>query len=383
MFGKAITLFKMFGFSVRADASWLVILVLVIWSLAGAVFPSQFKDLDQPMYWIMGLAGAIGLFASIVFHELSHSLVARRYGLQIKGITLFIFGGVAEMADEPPSPRAEFAMAIAGPIFSLVAGGVFLAAAYGSRAAGWPGPVGGVLHWLGTINILLAIFNLIPGFPLDGGRVLRSILWHLRGDLRRATRAASRVGAGFGMTLIILGFASLLLLRDPVGGLWWILIGMFLRAAAHQSYQQVLMRQALAGLPVRRFMNTQPVTVSPQISLQQLVEDYIYRFHYKMFPVVEGDRLIGCVSTRNLQQVPRDQWPNHVVREVEGTCADEITVSPETDALEALSLMSRSGSSRLLVVENDHLVGLLSLKDLMSVLSLKMELENPDEAPKS
>ena len=280
MFTRTVTLFKLFGFAVRIDISWLVILVLVVWSLAAGVFPAQYKGLPSAAYLAMGLAGAFALFASIVFHELSHSLVARRFGLPIRGITLFLFGGVAEMAGEPPSAKAEFFMAAAGPLSSVVLALAFLGVSFVGADSNWPAPVVGVLRWAALINGMLAVFNLIPGVPLDGGRILRSILWHLQGDLRRATRIAATVGAGFGMLLIAMGFVNLLF-AQPLGGLWWILIGMFLRGAARQSYRQVVIRQSLRGEPVSRFMNPDPVAVAPHVSIEDLVENYIYRYHFR------------------------------------------------------------------------------------------------------
>ena len=380
MFGKTITLFKLFGFAVRIDLSWLIILALVVWSLAGVIFPSQFEGLHWGAYLAMGLVAALGLFASIVFHELCHSLVARRYGMPMKGITLFIFGGVAEMGEEPPGPKAELLMAVAGPLASLVVAGIFLGLWWVGALLAWPKTATAVLRWIGLINAILVAFNLIPGFPLDGGRILRAALWHQKGDLRRATQTASKVGAGFGMVLIVLGIFNLLLLH-PLGGLWWILIGMFIRAAARQGYQQVLVRQALQGEPVRRFMSDEPVTVSGDTSVERLVEDYVYRHHFKMFPVTDDGRLAGCVTTRDVKDVPREQWTQRRVADIARVCTDENTIAADEDAMRALSRMSHGQVSRLLVVEGDRLVGVLSLKDLLEFLSLKIELESDLPGP--
>jgi Zn-dependent protease/CBS domain-containing protein len=377
MFGKTITLFRLFGFEVKIDLSWLIIIALVVWSLSAAVFPTWYPKLGWPVHLAMGLGGAAGLFVSIVFHELCHSLVARRYGLPMRGITLFVFGGVAEMSEEPPNAKAEFMMAIAGPLSSAVLAAVMLGLSVAVTLAGGPATVAGVLGWIALINAILVAFNLIPGFPLDGGRVLRSILWHVKGDLRAATRIASRVGSIFGMVLIGLGFLSLLF-GNALGGLWWIFIGLFLRAAAKQGYQQVIIREALKGEPVRRFMNDSAVHVLPATPLDELVEDYIYRLHYKMFPVVdESGRLVGCVTTRQVSDVPREQWSTTTVGDVAEPCGRDNTIGVDDDAVHALSRMSGSGSSRLMVVQGDReLVGILSLKDLMDFRSLKLELED-------
>jgi Zn-dependent protease len=381
MFGKSVKILSIFGFDVKIDVSWLLILVLVVWSLAGAVFPGMYPGMPTWVYVTMGLLAALGLFASIVIHELSHSLMARQFGLPMTGITLFLFGGVAEMSEQPPSAKAELATAIAGPASSVVVAGAFLALAALSDLVGWGQAATGVLTWIGVINVVLVVFNLIPGFPLDGGRILRAILWQWKGDLRSATRTASRVGGGFGLVLIGLGFFSLLT-GNAIGGLWYILIGMFIRGAAQQGYQQVIIRQMLAGEPVRRFMNDQPVTVSDDTRVETLVDDYVYKHHHKMYPVVEGDRLTGCVTTRDVKDLPREQWSQRSVGDVAHACNGQNTVSPDTDAMKALGMMSRSKNSRLLVVEEGRLLGVLTLKDLLDFLSLKLELESDEPSPR-
>ncbi len=375
MFGKSITLFRIFGFTVRLDLSWLLVMGLVVWSLAGAVFPERFEGLHWGVYLLMGVAAAVGLLVSIVFHELCHSLVARQYGLPMRGITLFLFGGMAEMSEEPPSARAEFMMSIAGPISSFFLAALFLGLFALNHVLGWPAAIGGVFKWIGFINILLGGFNLIPGFPLDGGRVLRAVIWHFKRDLRRATQIASRVGAAFGAVLIGMGFIYLLLLLNPLGGLWWILIGMFLRSAAKQGYRQVLIREALRGEPIRRFMNDQPVTVSGSLPVRDLVEDYVYRYHFKMFPVVEDGRLTGCVTTREIKDVPREEWDQRTVADVQRPCSEENTIRADEDAMNALSRMTQAQVSRMMVTEDNHLAGVLTLKDLLRFLSLKLDLE--------
>ncbi|MEW6657662.1 MAG: site-2 protease family protein [Thermodesulfobacteriota bacterium] len=374
MFGRSFKLFNLFGFEVSIDLSWLIIAVLVSWSLAAGLFPYLYKNLSQQTYWLMGMIGALGLFLSVIFHEFCHSLVARRLGLPMKGITLFIFGGVAEMGDEPPSAKVEFFMAIAGPLSSLALAGVFYLVYGQGLAAGWPPPVNGVIRYLAYINVLLAVFNLLPAFPLDGGRVLRSILWGTWNDLRRATRVSAIIGSAFGIGLIALGVLQLIS-GNFIAGLWWFLIGLFIRGAAQTSYQQVLVRNALQGEPVRRFMNPHPVTAPGTITVEQLVEDYIYKYHFKMFPVLDDGRLVGCVTTRQIKEVPREEWHRVTIGELASQGTPENTISPETDAVHALALMHQTENSRLLVMEGNKLVGILTLRDLMKFLSLKVELE--------
>ncbi len=373
MFGRSITLFKLFGFAVRIDFTWIFIAVLVTWSLATGLFPQKSPGLGAVTYWVMGGAGALGLFLSIIFHELCHSLVARRFGLVMSGITLFIFGGVAEMTDEPPSPKAEFLMAGAGPLSSLVLGGV----AFGVHQllAGSAGTaVLAVFDYLALINVLLALFNLIPAFPLDGGRMLRAVLWGRKGNIKWATRVTSSIGSGFGMVLIILGVLAFIR-GNFIFGIWWFMIGMFLRGAAGQSYRQLVLRRALEGEPVRRFMSGDPVTVDPDTYVRDLVEHYIYRTHHKLYPVVDDGRLQGCVTLDRVKEIPREKWDWTRVGELASGCSEENTVGPEVDAMEALTRMRRHGVSRLMVVDNGKLVGILSLKDLVGFLSMKVELD--------
>ncbi len=375
MFGKSVKLFNLFGFEVKIDLSWTIIVVLIVWSLSLGVFPQMYEGLSTRTYWIMGVAGAIGLFLSIILHEFSHSVVAKKQGLPMKGITLFIFGGVAEMGEEPPSPKAEFLMSVAGPISSVLIAGVFYGFFHVGVQAEWPEAVKGTMGYLAFINLILAGFNLIPAFPLDGGRILRSALWAYKGNLRWATRISSSIGSGFGIFLIIMGVVQVLG-GNFVGGMWWFLIGMFVQSAAKSSYKQVLVRRALEGEPVRRFMKTDPVTVQPGVSVQELVEDYIYEHHYKLFPVVEDtSRLVGCVSTKQVKEVPKEERTEKRVGDVMAPCSPDNTIDPDADAMKALSLMHRTGGGRLVVVDDGELAGIITLKDLTEFLSLKIELE--------
>jgi len=375
VFGRSLHLFTVFGFPIRIDASWILIAVLITWSLAGGVFPQFHPGLAPLTYWIMGIFGALGLFASIVVHELAHALVARRCGMRMRGITLFIFGGVAELQDEPPSARAEFMVAIAGPIASILIAGVFWAIQGLGAVLLGSAPLFAVLGYLALINAILVAFNLIPAFPLDGGRVLRSILWRAKGDLQRATRISSEIGSGFGVVLVILGVFSIVS-GNFIGGFWWILIGLFLRSAAQMSYQQVLVRRALSGEPVARFMHRDPHTVPPDVSLAKFVDDYVYRYHHKLFPVTANGHLYGCVSTRQVREIPREQWDSTTVETLVQPCSAENTVSPDEDAVAAIGRLHKSGASRLMVVDHGRLVGILSLKDLLRFLALKIELDS-------
>lgn len=378
MFEHRVKLFTLLGFEVRIDWSWIFIAGLVTWTLAAGLFPYLYPHLPSQTYWLMGGAGALGLFLSIIFHEFCHSLVARKFGMNMKGITLFIFGGVAEMGDEPPTARAEFTMAIAGPLSSFFLGAGFYLIYLWGRESGWPVPLSGVIRYLGYINVLLASFNLLPAFPLDGGRILRSVLWGWKDNLRWATRISSQIGAAFGIALIFLGVFQVLG-GNFIGGTWMFLIGMYLRGAAQMSYQQLMVRRILEGEPVSRFMNPRPVTVSPAITVQQLVEEYLYHYHYKMFPVMDGEQLVGCITTQQVKETPREAWGRETVGPLAIPCSAQNTITPATDATKALALMNSTGISRLMVVDRGRLVGIVSLKDLLSFLALKVELEDLDQ----
>jgi len=371
-------LFRLFGFQVNLDVSWLLIALLITWTLAAGLFPESYPGLPRKMYWWMGITGAAGIFFSIVFHEFCHSLVARHYGLNIRGITLFIFGGVAEMEREPSTPKSEFLMAIAGPLASFLLAFLFQQIHHLAKANEWSVFIIGVTYYLAYLNTILAVFNLVPAFPLDGGRMLRATLWAWKKNLRDATRIASQIGSGFGLAMMALGVLAILQ-GFFIAGMWWFLIGMFLRFTATASFKQILLQEALQDQPIRRFMSAEPLTVVPSISIEQLVQDYIYRHHFKMFPVVENSHLLGCITTREVKQVPQEQWSNRTVGELTIPCSTDNTVSPDTDAMAVLSLMTQpNASSRFMVVEDQRLIGIISLTDLKEFLSLKLDLEPPN-----
>lgn len=350
-------------------------MALITWSLATGLFPTLHGELDTATHWWMGLAGAIGLFVSVLLHELGHALVARRFDVPMRGITLFIFGGVAEMTREPPHPRAEVYVAVGGPAVTAVLVGVFYAVAL----APLPPAIVGIFEYLMLLNIVLLLFNAVPAFPLDGGRVLRGVLWHVKGSLSKATATSARIGRGFGALLIVLAVLQLFA-GNPIGAVWWFLLGLFLRYAAGMSYQQVVISRELKGEPVREFMTKEPVTVTPDTTIERFVEDYVYQHHFKLFPVTQGGQLVGCVTTRQVKEVPRDQWSDKTVGEVSQSCSSDNALRPDDDAMDALQQLQRSGSSRAMVIDGDQLVGVLSLKDLMKTLSLKLEMES-DESP--
>lgn len=366
---RAYRLITLRGIPIQIDASWIVIALLVTWSLATRAFPILYPEQSVSIYWAMGVVGALGLFASIVAHEIAHTLIARRHGIAMAGITLFIFGGVAQMESEPPSPRAEFAMAIAGPLASIGLGvGALTAALFP-----WPGAVITILTYLGVTNIALAIFNLLPAFPLDGGRLFRALLWRRSGSPLGATRVAARVGTGFAFVLMGVGLIRILL-PDPVGGLWLFVIGLFLRQAARLSYEQELVREALVGKPVRQFMTVGPIAVTSDTSLADFLHEFVYRYHHRLFPVQDNGRLLGVITTAQLRGVPSAERPLRKVSSATIPLASLPTVTPDTGALQALGRMRETGRSRLLVVDHERLAGIITARDLLDFIALEGEV---------
>lgn len=374
MFEKKIRLFNLLGFEVKLDASWIILAVLISWTLATGYFPYHYPYLHPNQYWTMGIIGALGLFISIVLHELSHAIIARRFGIPMRGITLFIFGGVAEMDDEPKSAKSELYMAIAGPIASIIIGYIFHLILKYAAAPDWPLTTLGVISYLRWINWILAAFNLLPAFPLDGGRVLRSILWMWKKNLRWATRIASSIGSTFGFLLSIFGVMQFFA-GSVLSGIWWLLIGIFLNKASQMSYQRVLLNQAFQGIPVSKFMQTNVVTVNPELLIGELVENYIYHHHFTFFPVVDNGRLMGYISTAAVKNIPREQWSNRHVKEVMHPYSPTNTISPDTDVMKAINLMSAGQNTKLLVAEQGKLAGILTLKDLFGFIAVKTDLE--------
>ena len=373
MFGAQIRLFRLAGFDVKLDVSWIFIALLISWTLSTGYFPQFYPGLDTATYWSMGIVGALGLFLSIILHELSHSVVARRYDIPISGITLFIFGGVAQMEKEPPTPRAELMMAIAGPIASLVLSAIFYLTGAAVLAAGLPETVSGVARYLALINLILAVFNMVPAFPLDGGRVYRAWLWGRSGDIDAATKHASHVGQAFGLALIALGVMSLLS-GNLVAGIWWGLIGLFLNTASRASYTQLQTHQLLKSEPVSRFMTANPLTVPAGITLRKLVDDHIYGSFHDTFPVMEGDRLAGSIGVADMRDIDRANWERLQVREVMHPVSPLNSIGAAESGEAALKLMRESGNARLLVVRDGKLAGIVALRDIMRLIRLKEEL---------
>jgi Zn-dependent protease/predicted transcriptional regulator len=363
----ALRILTIGGIPIRIHGSWLLVYALITWSLAVGYFPRVLPDLSPAAYWANGLVAALLLFVSVLLHELSHAGVARSQGLAVQGITLHVFGGVAELRDEAPSPRAEFLIAIVGPLTSFAIGGALWGvAAAGLVRAPWARAIVG---YLASINLMVAVFNLIPGFPLDGGRLLRAALWSWKRNLAAATALASRVGVAVAFGLI--GFGMLQLFRGAVvGGFWMILIGLFLRSSADASNAQTQVRAALGRLRVADVMTREVVEVPAEARLDQLVERF-WRHHFTSFPVVAEGTVQGIASLRHLGSVPRDRWSETRVTDVMAPLTDELVVSPRDSVFEAFEKAARNAIGRVAVLDERRLVGYLSLKDVTHVLTLQ------------
>jgi Zn-dependent protease/CBS domain-containing protein len=358
---------SIFGIEIRIDPSWFIIFFLLLWTLSFGIFPADVRGLSMATYVGMGVVATLLFFGSLLAHELMHSLVARSRGVRVSGITLFIFGGVSRLRQEATNARDEFLIAAVGPLSSYVIGALFGAILWIGTRSHWPVAVTGVARYLSYINVILATFNLLPGFPLDGGRLLRSAVWKATGDFERATRVASSAGRFFGYALMALGILQGVLTANLVGGLWLVLIGWFLRNAATASYQQLRLRKVLEDVRVQDAMERDFDVVPPDLTLQQLA-DYFLRRRHDAYPVAENGHPLGLVDVSQLRRIPQREWSHHTVNEVMVPADPPSTVQPEDRLSSVLDKMQETGSRQLLVVKDQHIEGIVSSNDIGSWL---------------
>lgn len=373
MFSRAVRLVDIFGFQVKVDPSWILIAALVVWTLSTGYFPERVPGLSRSDYLALSFIAMLALFAGLILHELAHSLVARRFGLGVGGITLFIFGGVAELDEEPESPQSEFWIAIAGPVMSLALAALAWLLLRIMQDAGISAPFQAVLEYLALVNLVLAVFNLIPAFPLDGGRVLRSILWRMSDDLVRATRNASAVSMLFAYALIAFGFVSLFS-GAPIGGLWQVLIGLFLLSASRGTYQQLLIKSSLSGKSVATLMTGNVKTVGPDDTLTTLVDTIMLRHALSFVPVTEGDHLLGYVDSELLQRIDRENWDNTRVSDIYVAADGTNTVAPDLSTDMLMRRIASKQRRKFLVAENGRFLGVITLADLLAYIAVLQEL---------
>ena len=367
MFSNAIKLVTVSGFDIKVDPSWALIAALVTWTLSQQYFPATLPDQTSQMYVVMAVVAMLSFFASLLLHELAHSVVARRFGVQIKGITLFLFGGVAELAEEPKSATAEFWIALAGPAMSLSLSAVFWLLARLSGQILTAPAVTETLSYLAAVNLVIALFNLVPAFPLDGGRVLRAYLWHRHGDILRATKAAARSGTIFAYGLMFLGvlvlFQGLL-----ITGLWYIMIGFFVLGAARGAYHSQIMDNAFAGKTVGNLMVQNPVVVSPELTLSDFVNTVVMSKRVSFAPVVEDGILLGQIEKDVLSVIDHDNWSNTRVGDVFAGLDVATTISPDMPISGLLAQIAQTGTRKFLVVKDHTLLGVITLANLIGYM---------------
>lgn len=374
---RGIKIFKVLGIQISLDYTWFIVFVLFAWSLSYGYFPFRLPGLGGGTYLMMGVLSALLLFACVLIHEISHSYTANRLGMDIHEITLFIFGGVAQLTKEPEDAKTELKIAIAGPAASLVLALLFYGAAAVVDKTAHP-LIDSVLAYLALINVVLLAFNMIPGFPLDGGRIFRAIWWWRTGDLNRATKVASNIGKGFALFLIVTGFMQIFV-GNFVGGLWFVFIGVFVQQAAESGYQQVVIKRALAGLKVKDIMTKPVITVDESSSVSDAVENYFFKYHHASFPVRSDGHVSGLLTLNNVRALEKDKWNETRVADVMHRLGPEDTMSPEDSAIDALAKMMANGNNgnlgRFPVIQEGNLVGIISRRDIMKMLEFRAGLE--------
>jgi len=352
------------GIPIRVHFSWLIVFGLITWLLSSRYFPQVTPDLPFVSYWISGVLAALLLFASVAFHELAHSYVAKKYKLSIESITLFIFGGVAQLKGDPPHPRAEFWIAIAGPFSSFV-----LAAFFFILTINTAGGTKALFAYVAQINFILGAFNLIPGFPMDGGRVLRAAIWGKKKDYFFATQKASSIGRGIALFFIFFGLFSIF--TGGMGGLWLMFIGWFLYSAAQASYQQATLQETLSGIQVKDIMVKEMQTIDPSISLDKAVNEYFLRYGYGGFPVIDDGKFLGILTLKEVKNVPREDWGRVNVSTVFVPHDKKWEISPDADVMKALELMIKEDKGRIVVTERDKIIGLITRNGIARYVQIK------------
>lgn len=387
-----LSLGRIFGIEIRIDWSWVFIFLLVAWNLS-ASFSQSNPEWSAVVVLITSVSAALLFFVSVLLHELAHSLVAVQQGVSVKSITLFLFGGVSNIQREPPSPKAEFWITIVGPLTSFALGILFLFIASAGINVGQASqnieaviqninPFLVVILWLGSINLILGFFNLIPGFPLDGGRLLRALLWAYTDDLRKATQWASWTGQVIAWFLIISGVAMIFGVQVPffgtgfVGGLWLAFIGWFLNSAAIVSYKRIVVKDVLEGVEVSQVMRPNPPTVAPEIPVDSFVHDYVMRSDDYAFPVVEDEQLFGIITMTDVRAVEREKWREMTVSDIMTPFDELVIVKPNDDVAEALETLMEHEFRQLVVAHGRTLDGLLRRRDIMKWLKLQTDIND-------
>ncbi|MSQ14458.1 MAG: site-2 protease family protein [Dehalococcoidia bacterium] len=369
--GGTLEIGKVRGIPIRVHLSWVFIFVLVTWSLASSYYPENNPGWSPIVYWTTALLSAAAFFLSILLHELSHSLVALSKGIAVNSITLFIFGGVSELGGESEKPMDELLVSVVGPSTSLVIGGGFwLLDAYAFQDSS---PIGGMVGYLAYVNVIVGIFNMMPAYPLDGGRVLRSVIWMAQGGIEPATRVAATISQLIAFAMIG-GGIFFTLTGGGFSGVWIALIGWFLQVSAASSYQEVILKRSLQGIKIRNIVSKEFTSVDPNIFIHDLVEDYLLSHNQRAFPVVVNDSIVGLISFTDVKNVPREEWSTKTVRQAM-TPAERLQVAKVDDLLSAvLARMATHDLNQMPVLENGTLVGFISRGGVMQYLNFLQEL---------
>jgi Zn-dependent protease/CBS domain-containing protein len=370
----SVNIGKILGIPIRIHWTLWLVFLLIAWSLAVGYLPATYPTLSVTMDWIVGIVSAVVLFISVLVHELSHSYIAKKNGLPIARITLFFFGGVSEMTEEPQDAGLEVRMAAAGPLTSFAIGGVLGALWYVGGLVGFPLAVIAVLGYNGLINVALGAFNLIPAFPLDGGRVLRGSLWRSSKNLISATKNATRVSEILSLLMIAAGLLLIVFTTDLVNGVWIIFLGWFIRSGAETSLQQTQMTEALHGVSVGDIMTRDPLTVGPGVTVQGLVNDYFLVHPHGGYPVVENGRLQGVVTMSSVRSIPRDRRESETVAQAMVPLQRVVTIGPMASAAEATQKMAAKQIGRLIVTDGDSVLGIITRGDVMKAIKTRQDL---------
>jgi len=364
---------RILGIEIGIHVSWLFIFAFLTWSLAVGYFPLDdvLPGRSSATYWLLGAVSSLSLFASVLAHEIGHSIVARRNGIPVKNIILFIFGGASNITKEAETPGAEFRMAVTGPIVSFVLSAIFFVIYFASGGVETKTALNAVVVYLAQINLVLGVFNLLPGFPLDGGRVFRSIIWKINKDELKATRIAATTGQVIAYIFIFGGIA--LAFTVGIGGLWLALIGWFLASAASASYQQSVLSEALKGVKVKEISGASVKTASPNLTIEQALA-IMMENNQRALPVMDGGRMAGLLSMTDVKKTPRDLWTSETIDRIMTPASEVKTVAPDDDIAAALELLQSSGYNQLPVMSNGQLRGMLSRADLLNFIQLKQEI---------
>ncbi len=362
------------GIKIEINISWLIIFALVTFMLATNFFPLNYPEWDTTLSWFLGALIAIFMFVSVLLHELSHSIVAIKNGIDVKKITLFIFGGVAQIEKEPDEPLKELKIAIAGPAMSIFLSVVFSLLAGGAAALGASEYITVPLNYLAAVNMVLAIFNMVPAFPLDGGRVLRALIWYFKKDIRMATKISSSIGGFFGYFLIFTGIFQALG-GQFIGGLWFVFIGWFINQASQISYQQTLITDIFKKIKVKEFMTKDVVVIDYHKTIKEMVDEYLYNYKYKSFPVRRIDEIVGVVGINEIKNMPNHLWDEKLVVEIMRPLTEDMVVSPDSNVTDSLKNLAKNGLGRVLVMEDEEVVGIISNTDVLNYIRINSELE--------